>query len=205
MRELSEIADVADVAEGLRIAIQTGFRVTEEVLFDQLDGVRWSLADYVLRGARAFRMIDAARSADQLLAEDHADIALASRTLRTRGRALAECVRNTNTVIAHWLVAHRVAVVNPCYLDSTALFDRCRRGDLDPTSISEDPLYLLVCHLQDVLSAATGRSADEPRTLRHVRAQLTLPLLAVHEEVVAATAHHAAAVCLSAALSGADA
>jgi hypothetical protein len=194
VRELSEIADVAEV---LRMAIQTGFLVTEDVLFDQLDGVRWSLADYVLCGARTLHLLDETISAAESLDHDHADVALARRALCTRARALSASVRKTNTIVARWLVAHRVAVVNPCYLDSTALFDRLRRGELDPSSISEDPLYLLVCHLQDVLGAAAPWSTDECRPLRHVRAQLTLPLLAVHDEVATAMAHHAAAVCLS--------
>jgi hypothetical protein len=189
-----ELADITDVAGDLGlIPCASGLaEPRDDDTFEYLDAVRWSLANYVLRGDRTRRLVNA----PQLLVEpgqgNDDDLACAARTLRTRADELAGQIQYTNTVVSDWLVAHRVAVANPCYLDSNALFDRCRRGELDPRAIGEDPLYLLICHLHDVLEAFED-DVDAP-ALEHLRAQLTLPLRAVQQEVAAAMAYGAAAI-----------
>lgn len=168
-----------------------------ETAFDFLDTTRWHLADYVLRGERALRLVNAPHPLVATIGDADDSLTELARVVRIRADALAEQVRHTNGVVSRWLVAHRVAVANPCYLDSNALLDRYRRGDLDPVSVSEDPLYLLVCHLQDVLAAADEWDDPDARALHHVKAQLTLPLRMVRDEMALAVAHQAAAVELS--------
>ena len=201
-----ELADISDIAEELGLMGDIGVGDSADTVFDYLDATRWSLADYVLRGERTSRLVNAPNPLVEAAVEDHTErtgdaLDRAGRTLRTRAAELADQVCRTNTVVARWLVAHRVAVANPCYLDSNVLLRRHHRGDLDPAAISEDPLYLLVCHLQDVLEGAERwGDVDEP-ALQHLRAQLTLPLRAVQQEMVAAMAYHAAAIGLARAVS----
>jgi predicted DNA-binding protein len=194
-----ELAEIADIADELGLIGDAGAAEVADSAFDYLDTTRWSLADYVLRGDRTRRMVNAPnRLIDAALAErSDGDLERAARALRSRADELSEQVCRTNTVVARWLVAHRVAVANPCYLDSNVLFNRLRHGDLDPSAISEDPLYLLVCHLHDVLEAVDEWDDADAPALQHLRAQLTLPLRVVQDEMVAAMAHHAAAIALA--------
>lgn len=198
-----ELSDIARIADELGLTGECG--AAADNAFDYLDTVRWGLADYILRGDRIRRLVNAPNPLVELADAEigHTDTALSrtARALRARADELAAHVRGTNRVVADWLVAHRVAIVNPAYLDSNALYDRYRRGELDPATVSEDPLYLIVCHLHDVLEAtADWDDADGP-ALQHLRAQLTLPLRAVQHEMVAALAHHAAAIGLARAVS----
>ena len=190
-----ELSDIAEIAEELSLATDSAF--------DYLDTARWSLADYVLRGERTRRMVNAPNPLVDAALAEHADAGLdrSAQTLRACADDLAEHVQRTNTVVARWLVAHRVAIANPCYLDTNALFDRYRRGDLDPNAISEDPLYLLVCHLHDVLETVDVWEDGDAPPLQHLRAQLTLPMRAVQHEMLATMAHHAAAIGLARTLS----
>ena len=167
--------------------------------FDYLDSVRWSLANYVLRGDRTRRLMNPPSPLGELDSVGDTDDGLvrAARTLRTRAGELAGQVRYTNTVVAEWLVAHRVTPVNPCYLDSNLLLDRYRRGELDPSTLAEDPLYLLVCHLHDVLESVEDSGDVDNPALDHLQAQLTLPLRAVQHEVAAAMARQAAVIELT--------
>jgi hypothetical protein len=185
-----ELSDIAEIAE------EVGEAATADSAFDYLDNTRWSLADYVVRGERSRRMVNAPNRIVDAAVAQHADAALdrCARMLRERSEDLADHVQRTNTVVARWLVAHRVAIANPCYLDTNVLFDRYRSGALDPTAISEDPLYLLVCHLHDVLEAVDEWDDGDAPALQHLRAQLTLPMRAVQHEMLAAMAHHAAAM-----------
>lgn len=200
-RELSDIADIADEL-GLLDDPAVASDAADSV-YDHLDTTRWSLADYVLRGERTRRLVNAPNALVEAAVAEHTDRALdrAAQLLRDRADDLAEQVRVTNTVVARWLVAHRVAIVNPCYLDSNALYDRYRYGDLDPEAVSDDPLYLLVCHLHDVLEAVGEWDSGDSPALQHLRAQLTLPMRAVQHEMVAAMAHHAAAIGVTRTLS----
>jgi hypothetical protein len=196
-RELSDITDVADELGALPPAGRRGD--SWDGAFEYLDSMRWSLANYVLRGDRTRRLMNPPSLLVEIADVEDIDDELVrvARTLRTRASQLASQVRYTNTVVAEWLVAHRVALANPCYLDSNLLFDRYRHGELDPSAIAEDPLYLLVCHLHDVLeSVEESGDVDDP-ALDHLQAQLTLPLHAVQQEVNAAMAHHAAAIGLT--------
>jgi hypothetical protein len=195
VRELSHITNVAG---DLGLIPEAG-RPEEcwDDAFEHLDSIRWSLANYVLRGDRTRRLVNAPNLFAELSDDSGDDLSLAACTLRTRADELADQVLYTNAVVSDWLVTHRVAVVNPCYLDSNALFDRCRLGQLDPTSIAEDPLYLLICHLHDVLEAVEDADDVEVHGLEHLRAQLTLPLHAVQQEVAAAMAYGAAAISVT--------
>jgi hypothetical protein len=188
-----ELADISDVAGDLGLITDAGaLEAHWGDPFEYLDSVRWSLADYVLRGERTRWLMNAPLLLVGPGQGSDDDLASVAGTLRVRADELAGQVLYTNTVVANWLVAHRVAVANPCYLDSNALFDRFRRGELDPRAIGEDPLYLLICHLNDVLEAV----ADDvdAAALGHLRAQLTLPLRAVQQELAAAMAYGAAAI-----------
>ena len=202
-RQLSDLADITDIAEELGLMGDIGLGDTAETVFDYLDATRWSLAEYALRGERTSRLVNAPNPLVEVAIDDQAGGALdrSARAIRSRAAELAEQVRHTNTVVARWLVAHRVAVANPCYLDSNLLLNRHEHGDLDPSALSEDPLYLLVCHLQDVLDAADRRADVDGPALTHLRAQLTLPLRAVQHEMVAAMAYHAAAIAFARAVS----
>jgi hypothetical protein len=187
-----ELADITDVAGDLGlIPDASGLAAPrDDDTFEYLDSVRWSLANYVLRGDRTRRLVNAPHLEPGQRNDDDP-----ARTLRTRADQLADQIQYTNNVVSDWLVAHRVAVANPCYLDSNALFDRYRRGELDPRAIGEDPLYLLICHLHDVLEAVED-DVDAP-ALEHLRAQLTLPLRAVQQEVATAMAYGAAAISVT--------
>jgi hypothetical protein len=191
MRDLADITDVAGdlglIPDACGLAAPR-----DDDAFECLDSIRWSLANYVLRGDRTRRLANAPHLLVEPEQGNDADLTSAAHTLRTRADELADQIQYTNAVVSDWLVAHRVAVANPCYLDSNALFDRCRRGELDPSAIGEDPLYLLICHLHDVLEAFED-DVDAP-ALEHLLAQLTLPLRAVQQEVAAAMAYGAAAI-----------
>jgi hypothetical protein len=186
-----ELSDITDVAGDLGLIPEAGgLQELWDDPFEYLDSVRWSLANYMLRGDRTRRLVNA----PVLLVElgpSNDELTRAGRTLSTRADELAGHVQYTNTVVADWLVAHRVAVTNPCYLDSNVLFDRCRHGQLDPTAIGEDPLYLLICHLHDVLEDS---DVADSTALEHLQVQLTLPLRAVQQEIAAAMAYGAAAI-----------
>jgi hypothetical protein len=188
-----ELADITDVAGDFGLIPEAGGLAAQwDDAFEYLDSVRWSLANYALRGDRTRRLVNAPHLLVEPGQGNDGDLASAASTLRTRADELAGHVQYTNTVVSDWLVAHRVAVANPCYLDSNALLDRCRRGELDPGAIGEDPLYLLICHLHDVLEAVE-EDVGAP-VLGHLRAQLTLPLRAVQQEIAAAMAYGAAAI-----------
>ncbi|WP_319445245.1 MULTISPECIES: hypothetical protein [unclassified Mycobacterium] len=189
-----DLADITDIADDLGlIPDASGLAAPRDNdTFEYLDSVRWSLANYVLRGDRTRRLANAPYLLIEPGQGNDDDLVCAARTLRTRADQLADQIQYTNTVVSDWLVAHRVAVANPCYLDSNALFDRYRRGELDPSAIGEDPLYLLICHLHDVLEAVED-DVDAP-WLEPLRAQLTLPLRAVQQEIAAAMAYGAAAI-----------
>lgn len=192
-----ELSDIAEIAE------EVGEAATADSAFDYLDNTRWSLADYVVRGERTRRMVNAPNPIVDAALAAHADAGLdrCARMVRERADELAHHVQRTNTVVARWLVAHRVAIANPCYLDTNVLFDRFSSGVLDPTAISEDPLYLLVCHLHDVLEAVDEWDDGDAPALQHLRAQLTLPMRMVQHEMLAAMAHYAAALGLTRTLS----
>lgn len=201
VRELSDITEVA----GELGLIGTAAHPDEgwDGAFHYLDSMRWSLANYVLRGDRTRRLVNPPSLLVEVVAVEDTDdeFGRAARTLRTRADELCRQVRYTNTVVAEWLVAHRVAPVNPCYLDSNLLFDRYRHAELEPSAIAEDPLYLLICHLHDMLEAVEDSGEVDDPALDHLHAQLTLPLRAVRQEVAAAMAHHAAAIGLTRAFS----
>lgn len=189
------LAGITDVAEELGLIDVAGHGSLDDSV-DALDALRWSLAHYVLRGDRNRRLMNvpAASCATSEHSAQSDELAAVTDELLSRADELASQVRHTNAVVADWLVAHRVAVVNPHYLDSNALYDRYRHGQFDPACIAEDPLYLFVCHLNDVLDAFEHDATADRVAACHVRAQLTLPLRAVGEEVTAAVAYGAAAV-----------
>ena len=182
IRELSDITDAGRQDESWDDA------------FEYLDSIRWSLANYLLRGDRTRRLMNAPNLLAEIGSSDDDGLSRAASALRTRADALAGQVRYTNTVVSDWLVAHRVAAAKPCYLDSNALFDGCRRGEFDPMSIAEDPLYLLICHLHDILEVVEDSGEVEVPALEHLKAKLTLPLRAVQHEIAAAMAYSTAAI-----------
>jgi hypothetical protein len=189
------LSGIADVAEELELVEAAGQGLWDESV-DVLDSVRWTLAHYVLRGDRSRRLMNVQDDTDAAGhgSEPCDELSAAACELRARATELASHVRHTNVVMADWLVAHRVAAVNPHYLDSNALYDRYRHGTFDPASIAEDPVYLFVCHLTDVLDSFEHGATPDHTAASHVRAQLTLPLRAMREEVSAAVAYGSAAV-----------
>ena len=195
VRELSAINHIANE---LGMSGEVG-RDGDCKAFDYLDCIRWGLANYVLRADRTRRLVNPpSLLVEVAVAEDvDGDLSRATGAVQTRADELAGQVRYTNTVVPEWLVAHRVALANPCYLDSNALFDRYRHGEMDPSAIAEDPLYLLICHLHDVLEVVEDSGELDDPALDHLQAQLTLPLRAVQHEVEATMAYQAAAIGLT--------
>jgi|GEM_PF-2691723 len=191
---IRELSDITDVAGELGLIPDAGRRdESRDDAFEYLDSIRWSLANYLLRGDRTRRLMNAPNLLVEIESSDDG-LSRAASALCSRADELAGQVRYTNTVVSDWLVAHRVAVANPCYLDSNALFDRCRCGEFDPMSIAEDPLYLLICHLHDILEVVEDSGEVEVPALEHLTAKLTLPLRAVQHEIAAAMAYSTAAI-----------
>ena len=193
---IRELSDITDVAGELGLIPDAGRRdESRDDAFEYLDSIRWSLANYLLRGDRTRRLMNAPNLLVEIGSSDDDDgLSRAASALCSRADELAGQVRYTNTVVSDWLVAHRVAVANPCYLDSNALFDRCRCGEFDPMSIAEDPLYLLICHLHDILEVVEDSGEVEVPALEHLKAKLTPPLRAVQHEIAAAMAYSTAAI-----------
>jgi hypothetical protein len=192
---IRELSDITDIAGELGLIPNAGRRDESwDDAFEYLDSIRWSLANYLLRGDRTRRLMNAPNLLVEIGSSDDDGLSRAASALCSRADELAGQVRYTNTVVSDWLVAHRVAVANPCYLDSNALFDRCRCGEFDPMSIAEDPLYLLICHLHDILEVVEDSGEVEVPALEHLKAKLTLPLRAVQHEIAAAMAYSTAAL-----------
>ena len=175
------------------IAEPAGSHHPPDDAFDYLDSVRWSLAE--LRAARrphpqAGECAASARRGSIGAARPHARRAHTSHP----GRRLAGQVLYTNTVVVGLAGRPPGRGGQPVLSRLQRAVRPIRHGRLDPTAIGEDPLYLLICHLHDVLEPArTPTSSTFPHST-HLQAQLTLPLRAVQQEIAAAMAYGAAAI-----------
>ncbi|MBB3602830.1 hypothetical protein FHT40_002491 [Mycolicibacterium sp. BK556] len=156
-------------------------------VFVRLDDLRWLLADYVLHGARVRRLVELPVLVESILGFSSPNSDAQGR-LRATAHDLLSSVRATNEVMFDWLLTHRVVIPDPDFLDSNALLDRYRRMELEPQSVSSDPLYLLVCLIHDALEAAEQFDNVEDAMLERFEAQLTKPLAAIELEIAAAVA-----------------
>ncbi|EHB45725.1 hypothetical protein MycrhDRAFT_6473 [Mycolicibacterium rhodesiae JS60] len=150
----------------------------DDSAFIQMDDLRWLLGSYVLNGNR-LRWLAQLPEFIASFADSH---------LGHQAAVLLNAIRSTNTAVAEWLLAHRVALPDPDVLDSNALFDRHDRLRIDPTTVSSDPLYLLACHIHDILETAEAFNDPDHPVVETLRVQLTKPLAAIDQELRASTA-----------------
>ena len=83
---------------------------------------------------------------------------------------------------------------DPDILDSNALLDRYTKMDAAPVTVSSDPLYLLTCHVHDMLETAEAFDDPDHPMLEILEGQLVTPLEAIDEELTAAQAFNSALV-----------
>jgi hypothetical protein len=93
-------------------------------------------------------------------------------------------------------MAHRVALPDPEYLDSNALLGRYRQLQIEPTSVSGDPLYLLTCHIHDILETVDNLGDLDHPLLDVLETQLVRILTAVDSEITTAQAFNTALISL---------
>lgn len=160
-------------------------------IFVRIDDLRWLLANYVIRGGRVRRLV----SLPRLIAAGSGDEQTAE--LRRSATALLHAIRNTNTHVADWLLAHRVAIPNPDLLDTNALLDRHLTMAIDPMTVSADPLYLLTCHIHDLLEVAESLDDLEHPVLQTLENGLVRPLDAIDHELNATMAFNAAVLSMT--------
>ena len=107
---------------------------------------------------------------------------------------LLQRIKDTNTVTVDWLLTHRVALPDADYLDSNALLGRYNRLDVEPTSISGDPLYLLTCHIHDILETVECVGDVDHPVLEVLETQLARILTTVENEITSAQAFNTALI-----------
>jgi hypothetical protein len=157
----------------------------DDPAFVRLDDLRWLLAQYVLGGGRLRRL---ATLPELISAMDSGTADHSATALRSSAEALVCAIRKTNLVVADWLLTHRVAIPDPDVLDSNALFNRYRRFEIDPDTVSSDPLYLLTCHIHDILETADSMGDLAHSAVDTLEAALSRPLSTLEDELAAATA-----------------
>lgn len=193
-RELAQLTTFADHLYGMMALARHEPEVSEEA-FVRLDDLRWLLGNYVITGGRIRRLAqlpDLLASTDvRCRPEDRID------AVRTSAADLLQRVKDTNRVTVDWLLTHRVALPDPDYLDSNALLGRYDRLDIEPTSISGDPLYLLTCHIHDILETVECvGDADHP-VLEVLETQLSRVLSTVEDEITSAQVFNSALISLA--------
>ncbi len=182
LHELMGLADqIYDVASFARHEDEVG-----EDTFVRLDDLRWILGSYVIKGGRIRRLIQLPDLLESLAVEAHTDTAADS--VGSTATELLHRIQDTNSVTIDWLLAHRAALPDPDFLDSNALLDRYNRLEIEPTTVSGDPLYLLACHIHDMLETTAGFGSADHSQLDRLEAQLAKPVIAIENEIKAAIA-----------------
>ena len=165
--------------------------------------MRWLLGNYVINGGRIRRLIQLpvllASTDVRCRSEDTID------AVRVSAADLLQRIKDTNTVTVDWLLAHRVALPDPDYLDSNALLGRYSRLDVEPTGISGDPLYLLTCHIHDILETVECVGDVDHPVLEVLETQLARVLTTVENEITSAQAFNTALISLARDMRSADA
>lgn len=182
--EAAEIAVLADHVYATKSL--AGYETELDDAFVRIDDLRWLLANYVLKGGRIRRLT----SLPRLLASGNHD--QHGSELYCTATELLHAIRNTNTDVADWLLAHRVALPNPDLLDTNTLLDRHLSMSLDPMTISADPLYQLTCHIHDVLEVGESLSDLEHPLIEVLESGLVQPLNAIDRELKATMAFNTA-------------
>jgi hypothetical protein len=198
-REVDELAVLADHVHGLLELTDHEPEVAEET-FVRLDDLRWLLASYVIKGGRIRRLIqlpDLLRSIDAVHRPEASRPAGTIGAIRAAATDLLQRIKTTNAVTADWLIAHRVALPDPDFLDSNALLGRYDRLEVEPTSISGDPLYLLTAHLHDVLETVDSLGAVDHSVLDVLETQLFRILTEVGAEITSAQVFNTALIALA--------
>jgi hypothetical protein len=193
-REVREITGLADHLYGM-VDLDCREADLSGELYVRLDDLRWLLAGYVLHGHRIRHLVQLPALIDALVESLVTESAYAA--ARSAAVELLARIRDTNSAVTDWLLMHRVALPDPDMLDSNALLDRYSRLQTEPCCVSADPLYLLTCHLHDVLETADAVDDPDHPSLRVLEAQLGKPLAAVEEEIAAVMAFNAALATLA--------
>ncbi|MCB0927459.1 MAG: hypothetical protein U0R77_07875 [Mycolicibacterium insubricum] len=211
-REVRELATLVDHLYGMQ-ALEPYESEVAEVAFVRLDDLRWLLADYVLTGGRIRRLVElpallevldgaALFGSDELGSECAGHPAYPA---RVEAEALLERIRRTNAATADWLLLHRIALPDPDFLDSNALLGRYGTLQIDPTSIAGDPLYLLTCHLHDLLDAVDRLGDIEHPVFENLENTLACLLGVIADEIDSAQRFNSAIISLAREVRSADA
>jgi hypothetical protein len=205
--ELNELTALADQLYGMMDLARHEPEVTDEA-FVRIDDLRWLLGNYVLKGGRVRRLVGLPRLLKAIDALDRPDVKQPQRpigVLRSAAAELLAQITDTNTRTVDWLLAHRVALPDPDHINSNALLNRYDRLAIEPVSISGDPLYLLTCHIHDILETVESLGQLEHPMLEVLETQLTGPLAALEHEITSAQAFNSALISLARAARSADA
>jgi hypothetical protein len=205
--EVGELAALADHLYGMVALARHEAEVTGEA-FVRIDDLRWLLGSYVIRGGRVRRLGQLPHlitSIDRLDCRDGRDPARLIGAVRSTAAELLQRIIDTNTTAADWLLTNRVALPDPDHVDSNALLGRYDRLAIEPTSVSGDPLYLLTCHIHDILETVEGLDHLDHPVLEVLEAQLADPLAAVEREITAAQVFNTALIALASEVRSADA
>jgi len=201
-REVGELTTLADHLYGMADLARHEPELGEDT-FVRLDDLRWLLGSYVIKGGRIRRLAqlpDLLASCDVRCRPEHTiDV------VRVAAADLLQRINDTNTVTVDWLLAHRVALPDPDHLDSNALLGRYHRLDVEPMSISGDPLYLLTCHIHDILETVECVGDVEHPVLEVLETQLARVLTTVEDEITSAQAFNTALISLARDMRSADA
>ena len=201
-REVGELTTLADHLYGMADLARHEPELGEAT-FVRLDDLRWLLGSYVIKGGRIRRLAqlpDLLASCDVRCRPEHTIDAV-----RVAAADLVQRINDTNTVTVDWLLAHRVALPDPDHLDSNALLGRYHRLDVEPMSISGDPLYLLTCHIHDILETVECVGDVEHPVLEVLETQLARVLTTVEDEITSAQAFNTALISLARDMRSADA
>ena len=206
-REVDELTPLAEHLYEMIDLIEHEQEVTEEA-FVRLDDLRWLLGNYVIKGGRIRRLIalpDLLVSIDLLDPAGRRQRRPSLAPFKYAADELLQRIRDTNVATVDWLMAHRVALPDPDYLDSNALLGRFDRLEVEPSSISADPLYLLTCHIHDFLETMESSGDVEHPVLDTLEAQLGRILATIESEITATQAFNAALLSLAREMRSADA
>jgi hypothetical protein len=205
--EVGELTALADHLYGMIDLAGHKPEVTDEA-FVRIDDLRWLLGSYVIRGGRVRRLGQLPRlitSIDQLDRSAALETSPPIGAVRAAAAELFQRIIDTNTATVNWLLTHRVSLPDPDHMDSNALLGRYGRLAIEPLSVSGDPLYLLTCHIHDILETVEGLGELEHPVLEVLEAQLTGVLAAVECEITAAQAFNTALISLAREVRSADA
>jgi hypothetical protein len=205
--EISQLTALADHLYGMIDLARHEPEVTDET-FVRVDDLRWLLGSYVIKGARVRRLVQLPhllRSIDGLDSLETAGPVRPIGVVRTAAAELLQRIIDTNTATVDWLLTHRVALPDPDHVDTNTLLGRYDQLAIEPISISGDPLYLLTCHIHDILETVEGLGDMDHPVLELLEAQLSGLLTAVESEITAAQAFNTALISLAREVRSADA